>query len=153
MKITVINRYELGRLDKVDPPAALISVRNSRARDFEDDDPFWMSSHNIHAHVHFCFDDVQRDDLASARPITEQDAMLIAALAHYWADRGCEHIICQCPAGLSRSAGMAAALAKYFNGDDTRYFKEYLPNMRVYRMVLNALYDTEGKEETIEADM
>ena len=47
-----------------------------------------------------------------------------------------ELIICQCDAGISRSAGVAAALAKCINGDDTFYFKNYLPNMLVYNKVL-----------------
>lgn len=50
-----------------------------------------------------------------------------------------EVVICNCEAGISRSAGVAAALAKTYNGDDGRYFKQYHPNMHVYRSVLNAM--------------
>ena len=46
-------------------------------------------------------------------------------------------IICQCEAGISRSAGVAGALSKILNGDDTEIFKKYLPNMLVYRTILN----------------
>ena len=47
-----------------------------------------------------------------------------------------ELIICQCEAGISRSAGVAAALSKIINGDNKEIFKYYLPNMLVYRKIL-----------------
>lgn len=55
-----------------------------------------------------------------------------------------KHFIIQCDAGVSRSAGVAAALMKYFNGDDTPIFNnpQYCPNMRCYRMVLRALMES-----------
>jgi len=54
-----------------------------------------------------------------------------------------EIIICQCEAGRSRSAGVAAALAKCLTGDDTRFFKEpYNPNSLVYSRIV-ALWHVE----------
>lgn len=53
-----------------------------------------------------------------------------------------EMIICHCDAGISRSAGVAAALSQYYNGDASRFFHTtgpYCPNMRVYRILLNEL--------------
>ena len=54
-----------------------------------------------------------------------------------------ERIIVHCTAGRSRSAGVAAALLKALTGNDDQIFKNshYFPNMRVYRMVLEAYYD------------
>ena len=54
-----------------------------------------------------------------------------------------ETIICQCDGGVSRSSGMAAALSKIFNGDDSWVFnsREYVPNMFVYRMIMNTWYN------------
>ena len=49
-----------------------------------------------------------------------------------------ELIICQCDAGRSRSAGIAAALAKILHDDDDFFFRKYTPNMRVYRTILDA---------------
>lgn len=49
-------------------------------------------------------------------------------------------IICQCEAGISRSAGVAAALAKWLNGNDDIYFKKYIPNNLVYRLLLEEIY-------------
>ena len=46
-------------------------------------------------------------------------------------------IVIHCEAGISRSAGVAGALSLIYNGSDEYYFKKYLPNMFVYRKILN----------------
>jgi len=51
-----------------------------------------------------------------------------------------ELIIINCEAGISRSAGVAGALSKILNGDDSYFFKHYLPNMLVYRTILEEAY-------------
>lgn len=50
-------------------------------------------------------------------------------------------IIVHCDAGVSRSAGIAAALLKHYNGDDSEIFDNprYVPNMLCYRTMLNVL--------------
>ena len=60
-----------------------------------------------------------------------------------------ENIIVHCGAGVSRSAGMAAALMKFYNNDDSPIFDnpKYCPNMTVYRMVLNSLMGDINEEE------
>ena len=45
-------------------------------------------------------------------------------------------VICQCEAGISRSAGVAAGLAKAVGQDDSEFFRNYLPNRLVYRLIL-----------------
>jgi predicted protein tyrosine phosphatase len=45
-------------------------------------------------------------------------------------------IVVHCEAGISRSAGVAAALSKIINNDDTFFFKKYIPNMLVYRKII-----------------
>lgn len=57
-------------------------------------------------------------------------------------------ILVHCDAGQSRSAGVAAAIAKFFNGDDNEFFSgggmygtpRYTPNRLVYRKILEAFY-------------
>lgn len=58
-----------------------------------------------------------------------------------------DKIIVQCEAGQSRSAGVAAALMKYFNNDDTPIFNNprYTPNMLCYRLTLEVLMEQENK--------
>jgi predicted protein tyrosine phosphatase len=68
---------------------------------------------------------------------------------------GVNCIVCHCDAGVSRSAGTAAALSKYFNNDDSEYFsssgmysaRRFSPNMRVYRILLNQLMNGGGEEQ------
>jgi predicted protein tyrosine phosphatase len=50
-----------------------------------------------------------------------------------------QRIIVHCDAGVSRSSAVAAALARVLNDDDTEFFGgRYRPNMRVYRILLDA---------------
>jgi predicted protein tyrosine phosphatase len=50
-----------------------------------------------------------------------------------------ERIVVHCDAGVSRSPAVGAALARVFNGSDAELFGgRYRPNMRVYRMLLEA---------------
>lgn len=46
-------------------------------------------------------------------------------------------IVVHCEAGISRSSGIAGALSLLINGSDEYYFKKYIPNMFVYRKILN----------------
>ena len=54
--------------------------------------------------------------------------------------------IVQCEAGISRSAGVAGAILKYFTDDDSMIFnsRRYCPNRVCYRKVLNELYNIKG---------
>lgn len=49
-------------------------------------------------------------------------------------------IIVQCHAGLSRSVGTAAALAKIINCADDEVFRSGIPNMFVYTTILEAFF-------------
>jgi len=46
-------------------------------------------------------------------------------------------IVVHCEAGISRSAGVASALSLIYNREDQYYFDHYLPNMLVYRKIIN----------------
>lgn len=58
-----------------------------------------------------------------------------------------DYLIVQCDSGISRSAGLAAALSKYYNNDDKVFFHSlrYIPNMDVYNPILK--YFMEQKNE------
>ena len=45
--------------------------------------------------------------------------------------------VINCEAGISRSSAIGASLTKLLGEDDSRFFKKYLPNMLVYRTILN----------------
>lgn len=51
-----------------------------------------------------------------------------------------KRLIVHCDAGYSRSPAVAAALSKILEGDDSRYFQQYRPNIRVYRTILEEHY-------------
>jgi predicted protein tyrosine phosphatase len=50
-----------------------------------------------------------------------------------------KHVIVNCEAGISRSAGVAAAIAFAKTGDDEFYFRNYFPNKQVYSMTVKRL--------------
>lgn len=85
---------------------------------------------------------IQFDDTDSMGGIEKLDASKIKRfLLKHIGDTSLDLIIVQCEAGQSRSAGVAAALMKYFWNDDTAIFNnhKYTPNMLCYRTMLNEL--------------
>lgn len=56
-----------------------------------------------------------------------------------------KNIVVHCEAGISRSAGVAAALAKIINGNDDYFFdyyhNRYVPNMTCYKRILEVYYN------------
>lgn len=69
--------------------------------------------------------------------MTAQDAeTLLAFVQKHLAD--VELIVCQCEAGVSRSAGLAAALSRLLQDEDEFFYRHYWPNRWVYRTVLDA---------------
>lgn len=70
---------------------------------------------------------------------TDQAHQIANFVRKYW-DKDVQ-IVVHCDGGVSRSAGTAAAILKFFTNDDTQIFNnpKYSPNMWCYRQVLNAL--------------
>jgi len=93
------------------------------------------------------FDDLDRADFGQAtrayfkrgiRLFTEADAYSILNFVRVALKfNNIKAIVCHCDAGISRSSGTAAALSKILNGNDFAMFKKpYVPNMLVYRTIL-----------------
>lgn len=81
------------------------------------------------------------DDVESGRDcIQKEDAEKIKRFVEAHKE---DSIIVHCDAGVSRSSGIAAALMKYYNGDDAPIFDSprYCPNMLCYRTMLNTLME------------
>ena len=108
------------------------------------------NENNIVAVLNLFFDDVCGNE---PNCMNENDAKKIAEFAKNTADK-VDKIIVHCEAGVSRSAGVAAALMKYFNNDDMPIFESphYCPNMHCYSMVLNALMMDIDEEEIREKE-
>lgn len=49
-------------------------------------------------------------------------------------------IVVHCDAGRCRSPAIAAAVSKVMMGNDDKFFRQYTPNMHVYRTMLDAYY-------------
>ena len=144
-KVIVLNRFQAQQLTEVDSSLtrAIISISN-----WADDHPqFNTNNHSIAAIKYVEFLDMDTDELGKYEPecfISKETARDIAEFVKEWWDR-VDQIVVHCDGGVSRSAGCAAAILKYFTGDDFEIFDNpnYYPNMLVYRRVLNALMEEE----------
>ncbi len=89
--------------------------------------------------LHLVFDDIV-DAKEGGILMSEDDARKVVEFCVRNIRRGVREIWVHCDAGISRSAGVAAAILKYFTGDDTQIYDNprYAPNSHCYRMVLNA---------------
>ena len=79
--------------------------------------------------------DVEEEDL-----MRDEDAQKVA---RFVLDNRDKRIIVHCDAGISRSAGVGAAIVNYFTGDAGRFFEsgEYEPNMWCFSKVMTALIE------------
>ena len=59
-------------------------------------------------------------------------------------EKNVDLFIVHCGMGVSRSSGLAAAISKTLNGEDSLFFKYYTPNMLVYRKTLNEFQKREN---------
>lgn len=104
----------------------------------EDKETIIPNNPNRMGKIHLKFDDVEdivEDytyfDRGCAREILE------------FVDKYCTSvplIVVQCKAGLSRSVGVASALAKIINGRDDDVFTKGIPNMFVYTTILDQFF-------------
>lgn len=96
-------------------------------------------------HVEFFhFDDIDKEYFSRGlNSISDDDAKRIVATVQEWKDK-VDTIYIHCDAGVSRSAGVAAAISMALTGEDDYFFTSYLyvPNILCYRKVLAAF----GKE-------
>ena len=103
----------------------------------------WWKANN---HSIFDICTVKFNDVEEGRDaITPIQANIIAKFIKKWWDK-VDQIVVHCDGGVSRSAGCAAAILKYFTNDDSQIFddKNFYPNMLVYRRVLNALMESDN---------
>lgn len=146
MKIVILSRLMAEKIDSdLDKPHAIISITDTREKDanvgnhpkcrgvlflkFRD---FDLSKMSIAARM-------QIDKLYPEEAMNEFQAESMVNFVRDMMNE-IEMLVVHCDAGVSRSAGAGAALAKCINGDDQWVFDSplYLPNMYVYRLVFNA---------------
>lgn len=90
-----------------------------------------------------CFNDCELGEEENyGEPITVEQAHNIVNFIKQHLNQ-VDQIIVHCDAGVSRSAGICAAIAKVLDGDDSQFFNSayYCPNMTCYRRILNAFME------------
>ena len=140
LDIQILNRKEAKKFsyESHDFKTAIISITDTDKADviFEKNE-----INGIRAVLKLKFDDVERD-YKNEHCITKEDAESIVKFVNKNKSK-VDKFIVHCEAGVSRSAGVGAAIMKALNGDDWDVFKNPLkcPNMKCYRTVLNAFVD------------
>lgn len=96
----------------------------------------FFANEHIKAVGKWCF-----DDLANEQGISIEQAKQIADFVKRHKD--IHTMVVHCDAGISRSAGIAAAIAAWAFGNDSQIFDDpqYIPNMRCYRFMVRALFN------------
>ena len=78
--------------------------------------------------------------LTGLNAFSRKEAKEILDFFHKYKNNTASMII-HCTAGISRSAGVAAALYRIYHGEnDTTYWKLFMPNMLVYTTILREFY-------------
>lgn len=137
MKITVFPRFEIEAIyDKITEPCIIISIYCPA------DTPARVEKTEFIKDILFlAFDDVEEEETLGYKPMSKEDGILVRDFVEKFKNKVNE-IIVHCDAGVSRSAGVAAAIGKYLNGDDMFIFgrPRYSPNLTCYRNTLNAFF-------------
>jgi len=135
MVITVMSRNEaLKNLNASDViNTALISISSI-------DEEFPQFTNANLTTLFLRFDDVDR---GTPNCINETHANKINDFIKNIPDNENQRLVVHCGAGVSRSAGVAAAIMKFLYDDDWPIFNspKYRPNMTCYRMVLGKLME------------
>lgn len=145
MKITVMSRQKAieycSEAHRV--KSAIISISDPRVE--YDAAPQKTQENKVAGILRLCFSDADRPGVdvygnvvSESDLLSDNDAEKIARFVNRYKDI---NIIVHCDAGISRSAGVAAAIMSYLWRDDSEIFDSprYYPNAWCYRKVLNAL--------------
>jgi predicted protein tyrosine phosphatase len=146
MKIYVLSRafLEHYRSDPkyVDAANALISITDPGSKPaihphVTFDHKLTLSFYDIHSDT---YDDVNKKVY---KAITDGQVLIIRDFVNLIEKANVGVLIVQCEAGISRSAGVAGAIAKIINGNNDFIFKsgKFVPNMTVYSKVLGSLHN------------
>lgn len=139
-RIEVFSRQEVegGKLEPVTFPFALISIHDP-------DDPVDLSRVGgcMFDILELCFSDI--DTVSGFEQYTlfnKEHAKQIVEFVKMYVKH--THFFVHCDAGISRSPAVAAAISKGLGRSDMDFFKKYVPNRRVYSMLLNEIVEAGG---------
>lgn len=111
---------------------------------------FNLANNSIKAKLYLSFHDIDEDELDIYRgyePMQPDEAKRICDFVLKWQDR-VDTIWVNCEVGVSRSAGVAAAIAEHFGQDPSVIFNDtrYCPNMLCYKLVKAAFNEAKAKK-------
>ena len=129
MKFKVLSRQAFEEF-KSDEPFIVISITDPRSERVRVDNLFMDI---LYLQFYDLDDQTKMKDF---KLFTDTDAKNILYFVDYYKSK-VDLLVVHCEAGISRSVGVAGALSKIYNRSDEYYFKHYLPNMLVYRTLLN----------------
>jgi len=131
MKILVKSKFEIESLNTIHEPHVIISIRHPI-----DIRPKVQKNNKTIDVLYLKFDDI--DDISEPHAFTAYHASKIMRFLNKY--KGLfETIVVHCLMGISRSAGVAAALSCYYNGSDSEFFKTYKPNLLVKKYLLEEM--------------
>ena len=126
-------------------PAVIISISDP-SREY-DEAPFCTRENRVADILPLCFSDAEEPgkdvyglDVEEEDLMQDEDARKVA---RFVLDNRDKRILVHCDAGISRSAGVGAAIVNYFTGDARRFFEsgQYEPNMWCFSKVMTALVE------------
>lgn len=116
-----------------DAPSAIISISDPNM--IYTTRPFCSAENRVIAILALTFCDADKpekdiygNDADESDLMSQEDARKVVQFVNLHVEK---HIIVHCDAGISRSAGVGAAISKYVTGDDSVFFNSgrYYPNM------------------------
>lgn len=113
-------------------PYVIISVTDISSKPV-----IFNKSSELKSVLRLSFDDI---DFESDNAISDNDAKRIISFINQWKNQ-INLVVIHCEAGVSRSAGICAALMLWLNGSNKIIFdnSHYNPNIRCYRIVLREI--------------
>lgn len=139
MKIEIMSKLDVMQKSHIiDEDCVVISINNIGT-----EKPMFAANSNIKDVLTLWFDDEEN----SEKGMNSAQADEVASFVRKWEDKT-KLIVVHCAAGVSRSAGVAAAIGKALNNDDTFVFNnpKYVPNRNCYRKTLNAFMEVKTME-------
>ena len=139
LSLQVLDRFAV-RLCSHDEPYAVISITDPEASH-----PALVRSDHCRDVLRLRFLDIDgriaqiRIPAPHVVGFTPEIAAKIAEFVREQRKNGVNLIVVNCEFGMSRSAGVAAALSLYYNYDETFFLVHFQPNSWVRRLVLEAL--------------
>ena len=134
--IFVRSRKDMEKISKsISNPSIIISIRDPDKKK-----AYFATNSNIVEVKYFAFDDWDVVDNTDNQLISDVQAKNIAEFVSKYSNmEESFDLYVNCEAGISRSAGVAAAISKVLTDDDNAFFRMYSPNMLVYRKIYNAM--------------